>query len=211
MPLPPFLLFLFLGTFLAQWRSSSFSSVFSIVLFLVFGMFLAQWKLLFGMFIAQWKSFFGVLITQWGFFIGMMPIRTRRALEACMEPCWLCEEYEEEQIGTCCRAKRDWHDSHVGIRCLRETRGCPRPASRGSEELRGRASAPTSPPRRYQILLTFGKRRQGGRRLAEWANGAGRAVHGNLRRLTVLPMRAEVLPAVRTPRPALVPRVLGRR
>ena len=45
-----------------------------------------------------------------------------RALEACMEPCWLCEDYEDP-IHTCCRALQEHHEEHICARCLRETRG----------------------------------------------------------------------------------------
>ena len=40
---------------------------------------------------------------------------------ACMEECWLCIEYEEPGIGTCCRPLEFHHHEHICCLCLAET------------------------------------------------------------------------------------------
>ena len=54
-----------------------------------------------------------------------------KAVEACPEVCWLCEEYDEERlphtgVGCCSKPKEPDHDEHICIECRSEiNQGCP--------------------------------------------------------------------------------------
>ena len=75
--------------------------------------------------------------------------KCHRAVEACSEVCWLCEEYDEERLphtggGCCFKPKEPDHDELICINCHAETnqRSLTHPEPSAAEDIPGTATGP---------------------------------------------------------------------